>query len=338
MNGPALQRRVVVVSGASAGVGRATALAFARDGCDVALLARGGAGLEAGAEEVRSFGARALPVRVDVADADAVFAAADRIEAELGPIAVWVNVAMTSVFARVVDTTPQEFKRVTEVCYLGTVHGTLAALRHMRGRDRGHIIQIGSALAYRGIPLQSAYCASKHAIQGFCDSLRAELLHDESPIRLTMIQLPAVNTPQFDWVRSKLPNRAQPVPPIYQPEVIADAVVWCSKRPKRELLLGLSTLIVVWDNKLLPGVGDRYLASTGYKSQQTDQPEDPARPDNLFEPCDDRRDHGAHGRFDSRAITSSALFRLEKHHLLFATLVLALLTAIALGVLLGLVL
>ena len=324
-------KKTVVVTGSSAGVGRATAHAFAKRGDRVALLARGKAGLAGAAREVEEMGGTALTIPTDVSDMDAVEAAADRIEKELGPIDIWVNNAMASVFSPVKQMTAADYKRVTDVTYLGTVHGTLAALPRMEAHGGGHIIQIGSALAYRGIPLQSAYCAAKHAIQGFCDSLRAELLHDDSPVKLTMIQLPAVNTPQFDWVKSKLPNRAQPVPPIYQPEVVADAVVWCSERTKRELFLGLPSAITIWGNKALPNVGDHYLADTGFKSQQTDVPEDPDRPDNLWEPVDAEVDHGCHGRFDERAIGTSPLFYAEKHHLLAAAAGVALAGAVGLG-------
>jgi NAD(P)-dependent dehydrogenase (short-subunit alcohol dehydrogenase family) len=225
--------RVVVVTGASGGIGRACARAFAARGDDVALLARGSTGLEAAAAEVEAAGVRALPVEVDVADARAVDEATTRIEAELGPIEVWVNVAFTSVFARFTDIEPEEFARVTEVSYLGYVNGTRSALRVMTPRDRGAIVQVGSALAYRGIPLQSAYCGAKHAIQGFNEALRTELLHDGSGVRVTMVQMPAVNTPQFDWVLSRLPRHAQPVPPIYQPELAADAVVYAADHPRR---------------------------------------------------------------------------------------------------------
>jgi NAD(P)-dependent dehydrogenase (short-subunit alcohol dehydrogenase family) len=307
------KRRVVVITGASAGVGRATACAFARQGAAVALLARGQAGLGGAQQEVESLGGRALPIAVDVADATQVEAAAERVEQALGPVDVWVNNAMTSVFSPVRAMSPDEFERVTSVTYLGTVYGTLAALRRMLPRDRGSIIQVGSALAYRGIPLQSAYCAAKHAIQGFCDSLRAELLHDHSAVRVTMVQLPAMNTPQFDWVKSRLPGRAQPVPPIYQPEVAADAIVWASEHGRREMFVGGSTVAAILGNKVAPGLGDRYLARTGYESQQTAEPEDPDRRDNLWHAVDDTRDFGAHGRFGGRAASSSAQVWLSEH-------------------------
>lgn len=293
--------RVVVVTGASAGVGRATARAFAERGASVGLLARGSAGLEGARRDVVARGGRAVAIETDVADPDQVEAAAARVEQTLGPIDVWVNNAMTSVFSPVKETLPAEFKRVTEVTYLGVVYGTLAALRRMLPRDEGSIVQVGSALAYRGIPLQSAYCAAKHAVQGFCDSLRSELLHDESRVRLTMVQLPAVNTPQFEWVRSRLPRRAQPVPPIYQPEVAAQAIVWASEHDRREIYVGAPTAATIVGNKAFSGLGDHYLARTGFDAQQTDEPKPPDRPDNLDAPADTTRDFGAHGRFDESA-------------------------------------
>jgi NAD(P)-dependent dehydrogenase (short-subunit alcohol dehydrogenase family) len=297
--------RVVVVTGASAGVGRATAIAFARRGARVALLARGRAGLEGARRDVVNAGGVAFPLPVDVADADGIELAAAAIERELGPIDVWVNNAMTSVFSPVKEMSALEYRRVTEVTYLGVVHGTLAALRRMLPRDRGAIVQVGSALAYRGIPLQSAYCAAKHAVQGFCDSLRSELLHDKSGVTLTMVQMPALNTPQFDWVKSRLRRRAQPVPPIFQPEVAAEAIVRASLSGPREIKVGYSTVAAIVGNKVLPGFGDWYLARTGYESQQTAEPEDPGRPDNLWEPVDAATDFGAHGRFDATAHRSS---------------------------------
>jgi NAD(P)-dependent dehydrogenase (short-subunit alcohol dehydrogenase family) len=303
---------IVVITGASAGVGRAAVRAFAADGWDVALLARGEAALEAAADEVRAAGQRALPISVDVADPDAVEAAAARIEAELGEIDVWVNDAMESVFAPVDEITPDEYRRVTDVNYLGYVHGTLAALRRMKPRDRGVIIQVGSALAYRSIPLQAPYCASKHAIVGFTDSLRCELIHDRSHVRLTAVHLPAVNTPQFGWVRSRLPRRAQPVPPIFEPEVPARAILHLAKHPRRELFVGGSTLLAVWAQKLAPGVADWFLGRTGYESQQTAELRRTFA-DNLDEPLDGRRDRGAHGRFDRRAHDWSPVLELSLH-------------------------
>lgn len=297
--------RVIVVTGGSAGLGRAIAQAFAKkEGAKIGLIARGKDGLEAAKRDVEELGGKALILQADVADADAVEAAAEKVESELGPIDVWVNNAMTSVFSPIKEMSAAEFKRVTEVTYLGFVNGTLAALKRMLSRDRGVIIQVGSALAYRGIPLQAAYCASKHAIQGFVDSLRSELIHDKSRVRVTMIQMPAMNTPQFDWVKSRLRNKAQPVPPIYQPEVGAEAVVYASRHPRREIFVGMPTVKAIIGNRFFPGLLDRYLAATGFKGQQTDEPEDPNRPFNLYEPVPG--DHGAHGRFDSQAHTNSA--------------------------------
>ena len=298
-------REVVVITGASAGVGRATARAFARRGAAIGLIARGTAGLDGARRDVEALGGRAVALRADVADADAVEAAAAAVEAAFGPIDVWVNNAMASVFSPVKQMTPAEYRRVTEVTYLGTVHGTLAALRRMLPRDRGSIVQVGSALAYRGIPLQSAYCAAKHAVQGFCDSLHCELIHDKSRVRLTMVQMPALNTPQFGWVKSRLPRKAQPVPPIFQPEVAAEAIVWASRHDRRELAVGWPTVEAVVGNKLAPGWLDAYLARTGYDGQMTGEPEEPGRPDNLWEPVDGDRDHGAHGAFDDRSTDRS---------------------------------
>ena len=298
-------RRVVVITGASAGVGRATAQAFAREGARIALIARGRAGLNGARRDVENLGGEALVLPLDVADADAVEKAAQKIEEEFGPIDVWVNNAMASVFSPITGMTAEEFKRVTEVTYLGYVYGTLAALRRMLSRNRGLIIQVGSALAYRGIPLQSAYCAAKHAVQGFVDSLRCELIHDKSRVRVTMIELPALNTPQFSWVKSRLPRKAQPVPPIYQPEIAAEAIVYASHYPRREIYVGMTTVAAIAANKIAPGLLDHFLAHTGYDSQQYDGAEDRHRPDNLWEPMDAEKDHGAHGQFDSRAARQS---------------------------------
>jgi NAD(P)-dependent dehydrogenase (short-subunit alcohol dehydrogenase family) len=295
----AWKERIVVVTGGTAGVGRATVRELARRGASVGILARGVEGLDAARDEVESLGARALAIRTDVANPTDVESAAEWIEAELGPIDAWVNNAMVSVFSPIRSTTADEFRRVTDVTYLGVVYGTLAALRWMLPRDSGVIVQVGSALAYRSIPLQAAYCAAKHAVAGFTDSLRSELLHDRSGVRVTMVQLPALNTPQFDWVRSRLPKRAQPVPPIYQPEVAARAILRAIERPERESHIGLPTVAAIQLQKLVPGVLDRYLASTAYDGQQTDEPEDAARADNLFMPVG--VDLGAHGRFDAMA-------------------------------------
>lgn len=304
--------RVIVITGAAAGVGRATACLFAEsEGAHIGLIARGQEALEGAKRDVEERGGQAIICPCDVADAAAVEAAAERIERELGPIDVWVNVAMTSVFAFIKDTTPEEFKRVTEVCYLGYVHGTLAALKRMMPRNRGHIVQVGSALAYRGIPLQAAYCASKHAIQGFMDSLRSELIHQGSSIVPVMVQMPALNTPQFDWCKNKLTKRAQPVPPIYQPEVAARAIVFASKNTRREIYVGLPTVIAIIGNKLFPRLGDLYLGKTGVNGQLTDEREAPDRPDNLYQPVDG--DPGAHGRFDARAHPHSPQLWTDMH-------------------------
>src|SRR5204862_5597430 len=274
----------VVITGASAGVGRAIARKFATNGARIGLLARGREGLEAARKEVEEVGGKALVVSVDVAYSDQVEAAAAQIEAELGEIDIWINNAMASVFSPIKEMTPEEFRRVTEVTYLGCVHGTLAVLKKMLPRDRGSIVQVGSALAYRAIPLQAAYCAAKHALRGFTDSLRCELLHDRSGVHVTAVHLPAVNTPQFDTVRTRLPHQPQPAPPIYQPEVAAAAIVDAAVRPRRELWVGGSTVATILGNRLAPGLADRYLARTGYEAQQTDDPVPAGRPDNPFEP------------------------------------------------------
>ena len=317
MNRP-MSGQVVVVTGATGGIGRATARAFGARGARVALLARGEQGLAGAARDVEAGGGTALAIPTDTADHEAVDRAAERAERELGPIDVWVNVAFTSVFARFIDVDPDEYRRVTEVNYLGFVNGTRAALRRMLPRDRGTIVQVGSALAYRGIPLQSAYCGSKHAIQGFHESLRCELLHDGSNVRVTMVQMPGVNTPQFDWVRSKMAKRAQPVAPIYQPEIAAKAVVFAADHPKRrEYWVGGSTVGTLIANAVAPGLLDRYLARTGFGSQQTDQPRTrEQREGNLVDPLDgtEGHDHGAHGRFDAKAIDRSPQLWASQHH------------------------
>ncbi len=306
---------VVVVTGASAGVGRATARAFGASGDSVALLARGWKGLQGAAEEVERAGGHALPLEVDVADYEQVARAAERVERELGPIDVWVNTAFASVFAPFRQIAPDDYRRATEVTYLGYAYGTRVALDRMVPRDRGVVVQVGSALAYRGIPLQSAYCAAKHAIQGMHDSVRCELMHDGSNVRVTMVQLPAVNTPQFSWVRSRLPKRPQPVPPIYQPEVAAEAIVYAAAHPqRREYWVGASTVLTLIANKVAAGLLDRYLARTGYSSQQTDEPA-PSEPGNLWEPADADRgvDFGAHGRFDEQAHRRSPQLWISRH-------------------------
>lgn len=290
---------VIVITGASAGVGRATSRAFADRGARIGLIARGIEGLEATRRDVEHRGGHALVLPCDVADAQAVDHAAATVEHELGPIDVWVNNAMVSVFSPIEEMTPDDYRRVTEVTYLGSVHGTLAALKRMKPRDRGKIVQVGSALAYRGIPLQSAYCAAKHAIQGFNDSLRTELLHDRSNVRVTSVHLPAMNTPQFRWVKSRLPRKGQPVPPIYQPEIAAEAIVWASEHDRRELYVGLPTIQAILGNKFLPGLGDWYLGRYGVEAQMGDEPHDPNQPHNLWEPLPG--DRGAHGAFDRQA-------------------------------------
>ncbi len=292
---------VIVVTGASAGVGRAVVRAFARRGASIGLIARGADGLKAAAEEVEDLGGQALVIPADVADPPQVEAAADAVERQLGPIDVWINNAMVSVFSPAMEMTPEEFQRVTDVTYLGYVYGTLAALRRMLPRDHGVIIQVGSALAYRGIPLQAAYCAAKHAVQGFHDSLRSELLHDRSTVRVTMVQLPALNTPQFGWVKSRLPYKAQPVPPIFQPEVAATAIVYAADHNRREVYVGWPTVKTIVGDKLASGLLDHYLAKTGYQAQQTGEPVDANQPNNLWAPVDDTEDHHAHGVFDRRA-------------------------------------
>jgi NAD(P)-dependent dehydrogenase (short-subunit alcohol dehydrogenase family) len=293
------QPEVVVVTGASAGVGRATVRAFAARGASIGLLARGRDGLLAAQREVEDLGGKALVLPLDVSAADQVELAASEVEEKLGPIDVWVNNAMVSVFSPVREMTAEEYRRVTEVTYLGSVYGALAALRRMLPRDRGSIVQVGSALAYRGIPLQSAYCGAKHAIQGFCDSLRTELIHDGSRVRLTEVHLPAINTPQFGWVKSRLPRKPQPVPPIYQPEVAARAIIWAAHHDRREVWVGWPTIKAIAGNRIAPGYADRYLAKNGYESQQYDGLADPHRAYNLWEPVPG--DHGAHGDFDERA-------------------------------------
>jgi NAD(P)-dependent dehydrogenase (short-subunit alcohol dehydrogenase family) len=302
--------RVVVITGASAGVGRAAARAFADRGAAVALLARGEHGLGAAAREIESRGGISLVVPTDVADQDAVESAANRVQRDLGPIDVWVNNAMVSVFAPFKNISADDYRRVTEVTYLGCVHGTMSALRRMLPRDSGVIVQVGSALAYRAIPLQSAYCGAKHAIEGFTESLRCELEHDKSKVRLTMVQLPALNTPQFHWVKTTLTRHPQPVPPIFQPEVAADAIVWAAEHPRREYWVGWATARAIVANRLVPGLLDRYLARRGFDSQQADRPIEADRQDNLYEPV--TGDFGARGEFDDQAKKASLLWRLTR--------------------------
>ncbi|HEY4032365.1 MAG TPA: SDR family oxidoreductase [Ktedonobacteraceae bacterium] len=328
---PAHTPQVVVITGASAGVGRAIVQAFAKRGAHIGLLARGQAGLEAAARDVEALGGKALLLPTDVANAEQVELAAARVEEVFGPIEIWINAAMTSVFSPTMEMTSEDYKRVTEVTYLGFVYGTLAALRRMVSRDRGRIIQIGSALAYRGIPLQSAYCGSKHAIQGFTESVRCELIHDNSHVKISMVQLPAVNTPQFLWVKNRLPNKPQPVPPIYQPEVIADTVTYIADHYRRQLYVGMSTVIAIQANKFFPGLGDWYLGKTGYKSQQTDEPANPFARNNLWAPVDDERDYGAHGTFDNRAHSKSLQVWADTHLSLVGLLLASLVSIITVG-------
>jgi short-subunit dehydrogenase len=303
---------IAVVTGASAGVGRATAREFAARGCDVAIIARNATRLEATADELRERGVRALPIPADVADADAIEAAAERVENELGPIDVWVNNAMATIFAPFDRITAEEFRRGTDITYLGQVHGTMAALKRLRQRDRGTIVNVGSALAYRAIPLQSVYCGAKYAVRGFTDSLRTELLHDGCAVRLVMVHLPAVNTPQFDWALNKTGKRPQPVPPIFQPEVPARAIVDAALHPRsREVWVGLPTWKAIVANKIAPGLLDRYLAKTGYSGQLTAEPLPADAPANLFTTADG--DYGAHGRFDDRARAVSYQAEASRH-------------------------
>ena len=291
--------KVVVVTGASAGVGRAVVAEFARQGAHIGLIARGQERLEAAKREVEELGGKALVLPADVADAQQVEEAAERTERELGPIDVWVNDAMTTIFAPFLEIKPDEFKRATEVTYLGQVYGTMAALKRMHARNRGTIVQVGSALAYRSIPLQSAYCGAKHAIVGFTDSIRSELIHDGSNVHITAVMLPAMNTPQFSWCRTRLPRHPQPVPPIFQPEVAARAIVWAASHKRRELYVGWPTVEAIYGQEVAPSFADRYLAKHAFKGQQTSEPISPGRPDNLFEPVEG--DYAAHGIFDDRA-------------------------------------
>jgi short-subunit dehydrogenase len=288
----------VVICGATAGVGRATAQTFARSGYRVALIARGADGLADTCAELEAMGAQVLAISADVADSQAIDQAAERVETELGPIDVWVNAAMATVFGPVEKISAEEYKRVTEVTYLGFVHGTLAALRYMRPRDHGTIVQVGSALSYRAIPLQSAYCAAKFAIRGFTDSLRCELIHSQSRVRLTMVQLPAHNTPQFDWSRNKMSRRPQPVPPIHTPEVAARAIMRAAKEAPRELWMGSASFQAIIGNMFMPGLLDRMMAKQAWSGQMTDEPANPEQPDNLFEPV--KGLHRLEGRFDDQ--------------------------------------
>ena len=307
--------KIVVITGAGAGVGRATADEFAKAGYDVALLSRDPARLEQAASYARQQGVRALAIATDVADAGAVEAAAERVERELGPIDIWVNVAMATVFAPVAKLTPEEVERGTRVTYLGQVHGMMSALKRMRTRDRGVIVNVGSALAYRSVPLQSVYCGAKAAIRGFTDSLRSEIIHDKLNVRITMVDLPAVNTPQFDWALNKMGRRAQPVPPIFEPEVPARAIRFAAEHDRRNVWVGYPTVQAILANRIAPGLLDRYLARSGYSGQLTKEPSPENAPSNLFEPV--KGDYGAHGRFESRAKPRSIQMFTDRHRTAF---------------------
>lgn len=326
-------RPVVVITGASAGLGRAIAQAFAKKGARMGLIARNPEALEAAKQECKALGGHAIILPADVSDATAVEAATARVEQELGPIDIWVNNAMVSVFSPVKEMKASEYRRVTEVLYLGFVHGTLAALKRMLPRDRGTIIQIGSALSYRSIPLQSAYCACKHAINGFTDSLRCELHHDKSNVKLTAVHMPAMNTTQFGWVKNRMPNNPQPVPPIFEPELAAQVVVAAglSPHPRREYWVGMPTVAAIVGQKFIPGLLDRYLGKTGYDGQQIQgEPKDPIAPDNLYDYIPGI--HSARGKFDDRSATSSAIISLTLHCNWFALGTLVALGAVASGV------
>jgi len=317
----ASRTQTVVVTGASAGIGRATAVVFARRGWNVALIARALAGLESARKEIETAGGQALAISVDVADADAIFTAAAQVVQRWGAIDVWVNNAMATMFAPVSDISPAEFRRITEVTYLGFVFGTMAALKHMRQRNSGTIVQVGSALSYRAIPLQSGYCGAKFAIRGFTDALRSELQHENSAVRITMVQLPAVNTPQFDWARNKLPKRPQPLPPIHQPKVVAEAIYRASQKAPRELWVGFASVKAILGTMMLPGLLDRVLAKKAYEGQLTSEPHDPDQPDNLFDPVPTL--HATHGRFDFKARASVLSFYPPLLRLALALLMLA---------------
>jgi short-subunit dehydrogenase len=295
---------VVVITGAGAGVGRATVQQFAKHGACLGLIGRDQSRLEQAANEVHALGGEAVVAIADVADADQVEAAAALVERTFGRIDIWINNAMATIYSPFHRISAEDYKRVTEVTYLGTVYGTMAALKRMRSRNRGTIIQVGSALAYRAIPLQSPYCGAKFAIRGFTDALRSELLHDRSKVRLTMVHMPALNTPQFDWGRNHMPTRPQPVPPIFEPEMAAKAIFWASRHKRREVYVGLPTWKAIWANKFIPGLIDRYLGRTGYDGQQSSESADPLSPDNLWEPVEG--DFAAHGRFDKRSKPGTA--------------------------------
>jgi short-subunit dehydrogenase len=319
---------VVVVTGASAGVGRATVREFAKHRAHIGLIARDREALEAASKEVEALGGKGIVCVADVANAEEIEAAATAIEARFGPIDIWINNAMATVVSPVKRVTAEEVKRVTEVTYLGAVYGTLAALKRMLPRDYGTIVQVGSALAYRSIPLQAPYCGAKFAMRGFTDSLRSELEHDRSRVHLTMVQLPAVNTPQFEWCRTRMPQQPQPVPPIFQPEVAARAIVWASHHRRRELWVGGSTAVAIVANKIAPGLIDRYLAATAYRSQESALPVRSDRADNLWSPVAGA--HKAHGRFDDRATASSPELWLATHRNWLALAALCIVSALGL--------
>jgi short-subunit dehydrogenase len=318
--------RVVVITGASAGIGRAIATAFMKAGAHLGLISRNAERLSTLKAEAERYSIKTMIFPIDVSDADAMQDAAEKVEKELGPIDIWINNAMVSVFAPVLKMTAEEYKRVTEVTYLGTVYGTMAALKRMAARNKGVIIQVGSALAYRGIPLQSAYCAAKHAIQGFHDSLLSELIHDNSNVKVTMVQLSAHNTPQFEWVRSKLRHRAQPVPPVFQPEVAAKAVMWAATHYRREYVVGFPAWKAIYGNNFFPAWGDRYLAKRGYDSQQTEDVVE-EHPDNLFNSVPGQ--YGAHGRFDDVARETDLFFEVAKY-IPFTVIIMAIVLAVLL--------
>lgn len=330
MGKQALKDQVVVVTGASAGVGRATAVAFAAAGAKVALLARGEQGLNGAAREVQAAGGRAFVCPVDVADAEAVFAAADRVEAEFGQILIWVNNAMATVFSPVDMITPQEYRRATEVTYLGAVYGTMAALARMKAHGCGTIVQVGSALAHRAIPLQSPYCGAKYALRGFTDAVRSELIHDHSPVHITMVHLAGFNTPQFNWARNHFNKRPQPLAPVYQPEVAARAIVWAAQHRRRAVWVGWPTVQTILANRIAPAIMDRIMASKAYEGQLSEEDEPAGRRDNLFEPVPD--DVGSHGRFDRRASARSWQLSLSTRRGLVVTGAVVVLAVVAAGV------
>jgi short-subunit dehydrogenase len=311
-----IKPEIVVITGASAGIGRATARRFAKDSARIGLLARGTEGLEGARRDVEALGGKALLIPTDVSSPEQIEAAAFMVEERFGPIDIWINNAMASVFSPVKEMLPEEYRRVTEVTYLGYVYGTLSALKRMLPRDRGTIVQVGSALAFRGIPLQSAYCGAKHAVQGFTESVRTELLHDHSNVWVTMVHLPASNTPQFNWVKTRLPRKPQPYPPVFQPEVPAEAIYYAAHHRRREMFVGWPTLKTVIGNRLVPGYVDRVLADTGYEGQQYDGLVEPDRQDNLWNAVP--MDFGAHGDFDQRAKSFSFLVWADMHQKLVA--------------------